>query len=70
MAMDAMLLWLPCLNKIQGKQEAFHGPTISFSFGQQEDSLLCICTYFYIDTDPYTQMHKEEYIDVVLAGIK
>lgn len=37
------------------KQEAFHGPTISFSFGQQENSLLCICTYFYIDTDPHTQ---------------
>ena len=58
--MDAILLWLPCLNKIQGKQEALHGPTISFSLGQQENLFLCIHAYFYIDTDTHT--HKDKNI--------
>lgn len=51
-------LWMLCCYKIQGKQEAFHGPTISFSFGLQENSLLCIHAYFYIDTDPHTQRQE------------
>ena len=58
MVMDAILLWLPCLNKIQGKQEALHGPTICFSFRQQENLFLCIHGYFYIDTDTHTQRQE------------
>ena len=58
MVMDAILLWLPCLNKIQGKQEALHGPTISFSFGQQENLFLCIHAYTHTHTHTHTQRQE------------